>query len=269
MIVAYSLRKFEVFRVADGEICLDGVKLRDRRQHGLRVDQIADLRGRLSRNAGDERSNLRESQIQFRVGNGSLSGGDRGLSRLNRCLALGFLLSIVVELALRDSTRLRKRGIASYIDLRQFELRLRLQDLPSGLCQLAFALVEGRLKWASVNFKEHLSFGNLSAFLVILFHEISIGLRLNLGIHVPIEGGHPFTGNGHIRRLELHKGDRQRWRRPSSSGVLVATARKQYGAEQKRDRTASTCPSVANHDFCHPGTLLVHDLPASTPTIFR
>ena len=55
----------EIFGVADGEVDLDGIELRDRREDGLRADQIADLRRGLSGDSADERAHLREAEIQF------------------------------------------------------------------------------------------------------------------------------------------------------------------------------------------------------------
>ena len=93
-----------------------GIELRDRSQHRLRVDQIADLGRGLSGDAGDQRANLGEAKVEFCVLNSRFRGSDRRLCRFDRGFALRLLLSIVIELALRNGVSLRERGVAIDID---------------------------------------------------------------------------------------------------------------------------------------------------------
>ena len=49
-----AVDKGEIFAVADGEVDLDGVELRDGGEHRLRADEVADLRSGLARDTADE-----------------------------------------------------------------------------------------------------------------------------------------------------------------------------------------------------------------------
>ena len=55
------VRESEILAVADGEVDLDGIELRNRSKHRLRTDKVSDLRGGLSRDPDNERSHLGES----------------------------------------------------------------------------------------------------------------------------------------------------------------------------------------------------------------
>ena len=117
------LHESEIFAVADGEIDLDGIQLRNRRKHGLRADKVSNLRGGLSRDAGDQRADLRKAEIQF--------------GRVYRCLrglygrfGLGFLLNLVIQLALRNGMRSGQRSVAIHIDFGEAKLGLGLPSCP-------------------------------------------------------------------------------------------------------------------------------------------
>ena len=128
------------------------------------VDEVADLRGGLAGNAGDQRPHMGEAEVQLGVFDRSFSGGDRSLGRLHRGFGLRLLLHIVVELALGDGACLGKRGVALDVDLGEAELRLGLQHLTLCLRQLAFGLIERGLEGTRIDLEQDLAFGHLGAF---------------------------------------------------------------------------------------------------------
>ena len=66
------------------------------------------------------------------------------------------MLNIVIELALSNGSRLRKRSIAIYIDLGEAELCLRLLDLSPGLLQLPVSLIQRCLERTRIDLEEDL-----------------------------------------------------------------------------------------------------------------
>ena len=138
------LMRREVLAVADGEVDLDGVELRDGGEDGLRADEIADLRGGLAGDSRDERADLGEAEVELGVGDRGLCGGDRGLGRGDGGFGLRGLLFLVVELALRDGVFRGERRVAVDVDLRELKLRLSLTDGSLGLAELALRPVAAR-----------------------------------------------------------------------------------------------------------------------------
>ena len=204
----------QIFCVADGKVDFDGVELGDGGQHRLGVDQIADLRGGLAGDAGNQRPHMGEAKVQLSVFDRSFSGGYRSLCGLHRGLGLRLLLNIVVELALGDGTGLGERSIPLDVDLGQTELRLRLKHLTLCLGQLAFGLIERCLERTRIDLEQDLAFGHLGAFSIILFDQIAVSLGLDLRVDVAVERADPLIGNGHVGWLELNDRDRQRLAAP-------------------------------------------------------
>ena len=88
---ASALDQGQIFCVADGKVDFDGVELGDGGQHRLGVDEIADLRGGLAGDAGNQRPHMGEAKVQLSVFDRSFSGGYRSLCGLHRGLGLRFL----------------------------------------------------------------------------------------------------------------------------------------------------------------------------------
>ncbi len=228
-------RQRQIFGVADREVDLDGIELRNRGEDRLRADEVSDLRGGLSGHAVDQGTHLRESEIQFgsfesgfRGGDSGLRGIDGGLGGTNGRLLLRLGLLVVIELALGDGPGLRKRCIALHIDLRQLKLSLRLSDL--SLClrhlslrlgHLPLRLIYDRLKGPRVNLKQNLPFGHDRAFAVLLANQIAADLRLNLRIDVAIESADPFARQRHVGLSHLHDGNRHGTHRGGGRSIVL------------------------------------------------
>ena len=217
---ASPLDQGQIFCVADGKVDFDGVELGDGGQHRLGVDEIADLRGGLAGDAGNQRPHMGEAKVQLSVFDRSFRGGYRSLCGLHGGLSLRLLLNIVVELALGDGTGLGERGIALDVDLGQAELRLGLQHLPLCLGQLAFGLIERCLEGTRIDLEQDLAFGHLGAFSIILFDQIAVSLGLDLRVDIAVERADPLIGNGHVGGLDLNDRDRQGRRRPWRRRIL-------------------------------------------------
>ena len=130
-----------------------------------------------------------EAEIQFGRCHGSLC-------RLHGSFCLRLLLDLVVQLASGNRTRLGQRRVAIHVDLGQSELRLRLSQLP-------LRLSKRRLKRARIDLKEDLILLDLRAFAIILANQVSVRLRLNLGVDVAVERSNPLPGHRHIGLLSL------------------------------------------------------------------
>ena len=74
-----ALDECEVLGIADGEVDLDGVELRDGGEDGLRADEVADLRRGLAGDSGDEGANLSEAEVDPGGVDSGLRCGDRGV----------------------------------------------------------------------------------------------------------------------------------------------------------------------------------------------
>src|SRR4029079_3642798 len=127
------------------------------------TDEIAHLRGRDRRNTVDERTDLRELEIELR-------GLERGLRRLHRRLGDEVRLDIVIELTLRNRALLRERGVALDIALGSPELGLRF-------CKRSLHFGDRGLKRTRVDFEEHLSFAHECPVAIERADEISGHLR--------------------------------------------------------------------------------------------
>src|SRR5262249_50206633 len=154
------------------EVDLDGLELRDGGENGLRTDEVADLRGGLSGDSGDERTHLREAEVDLRGGDGSLCGCNLGLCCGEVGLGLRGCLVLGVELALGDGMLRCERSVAVYVNLCELQLRLRLAYGSLGLTQLALGLIERRLEGARVDLEENGALLNDGAFAVVLLNEI-------------------------------------------------------------------------------------------------
>ena len=147
--LARLFRQREILLLADREVHLDGLHLRNRREHGVGLHQAADLRGGDTGDAVQQRPHLRPAEIQLRRFH-------RGLLRLHGGLVSRLRLQIVVQLRPRDRARLGQRSIALGVDLGQLQLRLRLG-------QLALGLVERCLEWPGIDLIQDLPLAHLRA----------------------------------------------------------------------------------------------------------
>src|SRR5262249_34833590 len=68
-----------------------------------------------------------------------------------------------------------------------------LAELSLCLSQLTFRLLKCGVKRARINLEKHFTTANNCSLSIVLFHQISGNLRLNLRIDVPIENCDPFT----------------------------------------------------------------------------
>jgi hypothetical protein len=127
--------------LADGEVNLNRIHLRNSRKRRRLANQIANLRHRPPGDPGDERADLRESQVKLRLLHVGLGSANRGDLR-------SLLLHVIVELALGGGTRFGQGCVAHYVDVGQAELRPR---------QLSFRLIERRLKGPGIDLKEDLA----------------------------------------------------------------------------------------------------------------
>src|SRR5258708_13064587 len=158
----------QVLLLADGEVNLDRIDLRNSRKGRRLANQIANLRHRPPGDPGDERADLRESQVE-------LSLFHVGFSDANPGALSGLLLYFVVELALSYGMRLGEGRIALYVDVGQGKLRSRLR-------QLTLRLIQRCLKRPGINLEQDLPALYDGPFAVILFVHLTGYLSLNLRI---------------------------------------------------------------------------------------
>ena len=192
-------RDAEVLVLAEREVRADWIHLRHRREQRRRTDLVTHLRRGDRGDAVHERPDLREIEIQPR-------GLHGGLCRLHRRLRREIGLNVVVELALRNRTRIRERRIARDVALGLSELRLCLREL-------SFGLGERRLERARIDLEEYVAFADDSALAIRACDEIAADLRANLRVDQPVERRHPLARD--LDRLggQLNDGHRRRRRR--------------------------------------------------------
>ncbi len=174
----------EILLLADGEVDLERVELRDRGEHRRGPDEVADLHRGLPGDAVDERAHPGEAEVQ-------LCGADLRLRRGDGGLVGGERLRFGVELALGDGVRLGERRVALDVDGGELDLRL-------GLRELALGLVERGLQRTRIDLEEHLALADLAAFAVVLADEVAGDLGLNLRVDEAIGLGDPLAGDGHV-----------------------------------------------------------------------
>ena len=192
----------EVFGIRDGEVDLDGIEGGDAGEDRLRADEVADLRGGLTGDAGDERADLGEAEVEPGGIDLCLGGGDGGLGGGDGGLPLRFGLLVVVKLRLGDGALFGERGVTLDVDLREAELRLCLAELALGLPDLTLGLLEDGLEGAGIDLEEDLALLDGGAFLVELANEVAGDLRLDLGVGVAVEGTDPVAGERDIFLLD-------------------------------------------------------------------
>ena len=134
------IRDVEVLLLADREPRPDGIDLRDARQHAGRRDEVAHLHLGHSDDAVDQRADPREADVQL----GLVRGGARGLDGRDRRVVN---LDVVIELALRNRTRLGERTIPFHVSRRS----CRVSD---ALGELRVGLVERRAKGTRVDLEQ-------------------------------------------------------------------------------------------------------------------
>src|SRR6202007_1138794 len=174
----------DVLLLADGEIRLDGIYLRDRRENRRRSDKIADLHLSNSGDAIDQRLHLRELQVQLCLLHLSLGGLDR---RLRRPVGL----NVVVQLALRYCPFFGEWRVP-------VDIHCGLGQLSLSLCQLGVRLFEHSLKGTRVNLKKNLTLADKRAFFVALPDDVSRHLGLDLSVYVAIERRNPFAEDWNV-----------------------------------------------------------------------
>src|SRR5579864_1049168 len=229
-----NVREVDVLPLADGEIRLNGIYLRDRRENRRRIDKIADLHLSNSGDAIDQRFHLRELEVQLGLLHLGLGGLDRGFRRAVR-------LYVVVELALRYGAFFGQRSVP-------INVHCSLGELCLSLCQLGVRLFEHSLKGTRVNLKKNLTLADKRAFFVALPDDVSRHLRLDLRVYVAIERRNPFAedwnvllnyaGNFHLRnwnnrccnRLTATHCERYRHQQESQNEPRCCAARKAVNA---------------------------------------
>ena len=222
---AHLVRELEILLLADGEVNLNRLHLRNGRKHGGLRDQAADLGGGDAGDAVQQGAHLRPAEIQ-------LGAFDRGLLRLDSGLVGCLRLQIVVQLRARNGTRLGERRIALGIDLGQQQLRLRLG-------QLTLRLIERGLEGAGVNLVQNLPRAHLRALFVVLADQVAGDLGLNLGVGVSIEIRDPVTEDRHILLLHgcgRHVRRRILGRAAAFGGVAAAGNQREPGQQQQHRR---------------------------------
>ena len=221
---AHLVREREILLLADGEVNLNRLHLRNSREHGGLRDQAADLGGCDAGDAVQQGAHLRPAEIQ-------LGAFDRGLLRLDGGLVRSLRLQIVVQLRARNGTCLGERRIALGVDLGQQQLRLRLR-------QLSLGLVERGLEGPGVDLVQDLPRVHLRALFVVLADQVAGDLGLNLRIGVSIEIRDPVAEDRHI--LLLHGcGRHLRGRilgRPAAFGGVAAAGNQREPGQQQQHR---------------------------------
>ena len=143
-------------------------------------------------------------QIQLCLLHLCLRGGDHGLRRLIR-------LNVVIQLSLRNGALFGQRGISCHVELRLAKLRF-------GLGQLPLSLLQGRFERTWIDLEKHLTLVNHGTFLVVLLRQVAGHLRLDLSVHVAVEGRDAF---GIKRNVLLYDGRNFDFRRGGSRGYLL------------------------------------------------
>src|SRR5262245_18898400 len=187
--------------LAHGEVSLDGIDLRNRREDGAGSDEVSDLHARDTGDSTDQRSHFRELQVEFGLLDVRLCRQDRGLGTELR-------LEFRIELALGDGARLGQRPVALDIEIGLAKLRLRLG-------QLGFCLIEGRPQGPRIDLEQHVAFADGRAFPVVLLDDVAGDSRLDFRVDVSVQRGHPLGVDG---RVTLNDGgdlysQRLSWRR--------------------------------------------------------
>ena len=200
----------EVFPLADREVGLDRVHLRDGREQRRRPDQVADLGAGDGGDAVDERGDAGEAEVQLGALDRRLR---RGLRRLRRVAGA----EVVVQLTLRDGALLGERPIAR-------EIALALGELRAGFGEARLRLAERRFERPAIDLEQQLALPDERAFPIGAAHQVAGHLRPDLGVDEAVERGDPFTGNRDALRRDgdhRHRGRRRRCRRRR---ILVAAA---------------------------------------------
>src|SRR5580700_9104252 len=137
-----AIDESEVFGVADREVDFDGVQLGNGCEERLRADKVPNLGRSLARYAAHERADLCKAQVQLGCRERGFSSPDRRFCRGHGRIRLFSLLVLVVELALRNRSRHRKRNVALQVDLGETLLCLSLRELAFCLVYLRLRLVD-------------------------------------------------------------------------------------------------------------------------------
>ncbi len=174
----------KILTIANGEIDLDRIELRNRSEHRLSADKISNLGGGLTRHARNQRTNLGKFEIEIRSRHRGLCGSHGGFG-------LSLLLNLVIELAPGDGAGFSQRRVAVHVDLGEGELCL-------SLSQLSLRLLERSLKWTGIDLEQNSALFDLRTLAIILANQVSVGLRLDLSVDITIERAHPLTVYGHI-----------------------------------------------------------------------
>src|SRR5690606_6526721 len=156
--------------LADRELDLDRIDRRDRRQHGRRSDEVADLREVDARDPVDRRENLRPLEVEARL-------LERRLRLLDRRAVREDLLDRVVELLLADGDLCGERPVARDVLLGLLELRLRLAEVSDRL------VVRG-LELTRIDLEEELARLDDAAVRIVLGQQVALDLRTDLRVDV-------------------------------------------------------------------------------------
>ena len=186
-----ALGGVEVFGLADVELDLDRIDLRDRGHDGGRAGQRADLRLGNARDAGDRRRHLGPAVVELRLRKG-------GARRFDRRRGLPFGGEVVVELLRGDHLRGDQLPIALHVELRLRQgSRVPVQGGPR--------LVGHRLVIARVDQEHQLALPDVCTLPIHLLADVSLDLGFDVRIDESVQAPHPLAIDGHV--LLQHVGD--------------------------------------------------------------
>ena len=183
--------------LADREVGLDWIDLRDRREDGAGSDEVSDLHARDAGDSTHQRCDFRELQVEF----GLL---DVGLRRQDQRLRAELRLNFRIELALGRSHEPRPAACRA----RHRGWPCQAVPLPGPTAPLHD---RGRPEGPRIDLEEHLAFPDHRSFPVVLLDDVAGDSRLYLRVHVSVQRGDPVAVD---RRVALNDGsDFHGWRR--------------------------------------------------------
>ncbi len=220
--------ELEVLLLAELVEHAEGVDLRNGREHGLPVDEVADL---LLRDSGDARNRGRDPgprQVEPRLRDGRLEGADRGPGAAPRGAG-------VVELLLADGPLDRQRLGAGDVEVRLRERRLRLLEVGLRLLVLGLEL-------AGIDLEQELALRDEAPLLVNAPQEVTLHARADVRVHVPLRRADPLPED-RLVALDRRRHDDLR-RRSGRRGLRAGTGegREREGEDEEASGHAISSP---------------------------
>ena len=184
-IAVVGLDVVQVLVVADVKVGFDRVDQRDAGQRaGLGSNQVADLRDVDAGEAVDRRSDAGKFQIEARLFDRGLGGGDRGFASFEG-------LDFIVILLSAD------HFFGQQID-GAFGIGLVTNEARHGSFQLARGLVEDGFERARIDLEKKLAFFDQRTVFVILRNEVAADLGHDVGVDQAGKHTDPFADDGNF-----------------------------------------------------------------------